>query len=177
VIYVPDGEGFRSWPDGLPGRDVTDGDLAEMARPHTLNPGDGVTAGVHSGAHFFTVGQRKGLNLGGYREPLFVIGTDTVNNIIYVGEGQMHGGLYRKGLFIRSAEVHWIRKDLALMSGESRDYQVRIRYRQPLQQARVFARNEGYYIIFEKSQRGITPGQFAAWYDGEELLGSGPINE
>jgi tRNA-specific 2-thiouridylase len=177
VIYVPDGVGFRSWPDGLPGRDVTDGDLAEMARPHTLNPGDGVTAGVHSGAHFFTVGQRKGLNLGGYREPLFVIGTDTVNNIIYVGEGQMHGGLYRKGLFIRSAEVHWIRKDLALMSGESRDYQVRIRYRQPLQQARVFARNEGYYIIFEKSQRGITPGQFAAWYDGEELLGSGPINE
>jgi tRNA-specific 2-thiouridylase len=177
VIYEPDGVGFSSWPDGLPGRDVTDGDLAEMARPHTLNPGDGVTAGVHSGAHFFTVGQRKGLNLGGYREPLFVIGTDTVNNIIYVGEGQMHGGLYRKGLFIRSAEVHWIRKDLALMSGESRDYQVRIRYRQPLQQARVFARNEGYYIIFEKSQRGITPGQFAAWYDGEELLGSGPINE
>ncbi|MRR23883.1 tRNA 2-thiouridine(34) synthase MnmA, partial [bacterium] len=137
IIYVPDGESFRSWPEGLPGHDVTDTELAEMVRPHTLNPGKGVTAGVHSGAHFFTVGQRKGLNLGGYREPLFVIGTDTVNNIIYAGEGQTHGGLYRKGLFIRSAEVHWIRKDLALMNGESRDYQVRIRYRQPLQQACV----------------------------------------
>lgn len=177
IIYVPDGESFRSWPEGLPGHDVTDTELAEMARPHTLNPGDGVTAGVHSGAHFFTVGQRKGLNLGGYREPLFVIGTDTVNNIIYVGEGQTHGGLYRKGLFISTAEVHWLRKDLALMSGENRDYQVRIRYRQPLQQARVYARDKGYFIIFEKAQRGITPGQFAAWYDGEELLGSGPINE
>ena len=177
IIYVPDGESFRSWPDGLPSGEVTDGELAEMAKPHALNPGDGVTAGVHSGAHFFTVGQRKGLNLGGYREPLFVIGTDTANNIIYVGEGQMHGGLYRKGLFIRSAETHWIRQDLALKTGEYRDFQVRIRYRQPLQQARVYARDEGYYIVFEKAQRGITPGQFAAWYDGEELLGSGPINQ
>ena len=176
IIYVPDGESFRIWPDGLPAGEVTDWELAEMAKPHSLNPGDGVTAGVHSGAHFFTVGQRKGLNLGGYREPLFVIGTDTVNNIIYVGEGQMHGGLYRKGLFIRSAEVHWIRQDLALKTGEYRDFQVRIRYRQPLQQARVYAQDEGYYIVFEKAQRGITPGQFAAWYDGEELLGSGPIN-
>ena len=174
---MPDGEGFRSWPEGLPGHDATEEELAEMARPHTLNPGDGVTAGVHNGAHFFTVGQRKGLNLGGYREPLFVIGIDTANNIIYAGEGQMHGGLYRKGLFIRSAEVHWIRNDLTMKRGESRDYQVRIRYRQPLQQARLYARQEGYYIIFEKSQRGITPGQFAAWYDGDELLGSGPIDE
>lgn len=177
VIYVPDGESFRSWPEGLPGVGVTDGELAEMVRPHTLNPGDGVTAGVHSGAHFFTVGQRKGLNLGGYREPLFVIGTDTVNNIIYVGEGQTHGGLYRKGLFIKSGEVHWIREDLAMKRGENRDFQVRIRYRQPLQQARVYARDEGYYIIFENAQRGITSGQFAAWYEGEELLGSGPIND
>jgi tRNA-specific 2-thiouridylase len=177
IIYMPDGEGFRSWPEGLPGHDATEEELAEMARPHTLNPGAGVTAGVHNGAHFFTVGQRKGLNLGGYREPLFVIGIDTANNIIYAGEGQMHGGLYRKGLFIRSAEVHWIRNDLTMKRGESRDYQVRIRYRQPLQQARLYARQEGYYIIFEKSQRGITPGQFAAWYDGDELLGSGPIDE
>lgn len=148
-----------------------------MVRPHDLNPGDGVTAGVHTGAHFFTVGQRKGLNLGGYREPLFVIGTDTESNIIYVGEGQLHRGLYRKGLFIKGTEIHWIREDLKMKAGENRDYQVRIRYRQPLQLARIHAREEGYYIIFEKSQRGITPGQFAAWYDGEELLGSGPIDE
>jgi len=177
IIYVPDSEAFRSWPEGLPSDCVTTAELTEMTMPHALNPGDGVTAGVHNGAHFFTVGQRKGLNLGGYREPLFVIGTDTVNNIIYVGEGQSHRGLFRKGLFIRAAEVHWIREDLKMQPGENRDCLVRIRYRQPLQQARIHACEEGYYIIFEKSQRGITPGQFAAWYDGEELLGSGPIDE
>jgi len=177
IIYVPESDRFISWPEGLPGESVTDEELQQMARPHTLNPGDGVTAGVHSGAHFFTVGQRKGLNLGGYREPLFVIGTDTESNIIYVGEGQMHRGLYRKGLFIEARDIHWIREDLAMKPGDSRNYQVRIRYRQPLQNARVHARADGYYIIFEKAQRGITPGQFAAWYDGEELLGSGAIKE
>lgn len=177
IIYVDDSGRFISWPEGLPAETVTDEELKQMTMPHSLNQGDGVTAGVHNGAHFYTVGQRKGLNLGGYREPLFVIGTDTSDNIIYVGEGQMHGGLYRKGLFIRYSEIHWIREDLAMKPGEDRDYQVRIRYRQPLQNARIYAREEGYYIIFEKSQRGITPGQFAAWYDGGELLGSGAINE
>jgi tRNA-specific 2-thiouridylase len=177
IIYVPDSEEFRRWPDGLPADRLAEDDLKRMTSPHSLNPGDGVTAGVHDGAHFYTVGQRKGLNLGGYREPLFVIGTDTAGNIIYVGEGQMHGGLYRKGLFIRNSDIHWIREDLSMKPGDNRDYQVRIRYRQPLQNARIHARAEGYYIIFEKEQRGITPGQFAAWYEGEELLGSGAINE
>jgi tRNA-specific 2-thiouridylase len=123
------------------------------------------------------VGQRKGLNIGGFKEPLFVISTDVKENIVYVGEGQAHPGLHRKGLFIKINEAHWIRPDLAMTTGECRDYQVRIRYRQPLQRARIFAREEGYYVIFDKLQRGITPGQFAAWYDGEELLGSGVIHE
>jgi tRNA-uridine 2-sulfurtransferase len=177
VINVAQDHPFVRWPDGLPGIDISSGDLALMAAAHAMNPGDGVTAGVHNGAHFYTVGQRKGLSLGGYREPLFVLATDTINNIVYVGEGQMHEGLYRKGLFIRAQEVHWIRTDIAMAPGEVRDYAVRIRYRQPLQQARLFARDEGYYIIFDRPQRGITPGQFAAWYDGEELLGSGAIHE
>ena len=176
VVYVPSDRGFERWPEGFPAAGTTDEELALMTVPHTLGPGDGTTAGVHSGAHFYTVGQRKGLNLGGYREPLFVIGTDTTANIVYVGEGQMHPGLYRKGLFIRSADVHWIRNDLAMAPGESRDYQVRIRYRQPLQQARIIARESGYYVIFDKDQRGITAGQFAAWYDGDELMGSGVIS-
>jgi len=177
VINVPQDHPFRIWPEGLPGNGMSLSELARMTAPHEMNPGDGATAGVHNGAHFYTVGQRKGLNLGGYREPLFVLATDTINNLVYVGEGELHEGLYRKGLFIRTQEVHWIRNDLAMTPGEVRDYAVRIRYRQPLQQARVFARDEGYYIIFDKRQRGITPGQFAAWYDGEELLGSGAIHE
>jgi tRNA-specific 2-thiouridylase len=176
VIRI-EGEGqFRMWPDGLPDKDCSPTDLRTMAEPHDLDPSDGLTIGKHNGAHFYTVGQRKGLNIGGSREPLFVIGTDVISNIIYVGEGQAHHGLYRKGLFVRTEEVHWIRPDLGMMPGDCRDYQVRIRYRQPLQHARLFAREEGYFIIFENSQRGITPGQFAAWYDGEELLGSGVID-
>ena len=111
-----------------------------------------------------------------YKEPLFVIGTDVENNILYVGEGQSHPGLYRKGLFIRSDEIHWIRTDLTMSTGQSREYLVRIRYRQPLQKARLFRRKEGIYIIFNKLQRGIAPGQFAAWYDGDEVLGSGVIH-
>ncbi len=176
IIYIPAEHRFRSWSDGLPGEEILTADLDLMAAPHDMGPGDGVTAGVHNGAHFFTVGQRKGLNLGGYKEPLFVIGTDTNTNIVYVGEGQSHPGLHRKGLFIRAAEVHWIRPDREMKPGECRDYLVRIRYRQPLQKARLYARKNGYYIIFDRLQRGITPGQFAAWYDGEELLGSGVIN-
>jgi tRNA-specific 2-thiouridylase len=176
IINIANDHSFRMWPDGLPGKDTPASDLADMAAPHEMDPDDGQTVGKHNGAHFYTVGQRKGLNLGGYKEPLFVLSTDTDRNIVYVGEGQSHSGLHRKGLFIRAAEVHWIRPDLAIGADEVRDYLVRIRYRQPLQRARLFAREEGYYIIFDKQQRGITPGQFAAWYDGEELLGSGVIH-
>jgi len=176
VINVSDGFHFRSWAPGLPEPGIATALLAEMSDTHNPGPSDGLTIGKHSGAHFYTVGQRKGLNIGGFKEPLFVISTDVKDNIVYVGEGQAHPGLHRKGLFIKNTETHWIRPDLTMTAGECRDYHVRIRYRQPLQKARVFARDEGYFIIFDKLQRGITPGQFAAWYDGEELLGSGVIN-
>jgi len=177
VINVSDTYHFVSWETGLPDPDSSTSLLTEMSAPHYPGPGNGVTIGKHSGAHFYTVGQRKGLNIGGFKEPLFVISTDVKDNIVFVGEGQTHPGLHRKGLFIKNNETHWIRPDLAMTEGEYRDYQVRIRYRQPLQRARIFAREDGYYVIFDKLQRGITPGQFAAWYDGEELLGSGVIHE
>lgn len=176
VVIIQDTTPFRSWPDGLPEKDAALSDLGIMTAPHEMDQSEGLTVGKHSGAHYFTVGQRKGLNIGGFREPLFVIGTDTDSNIVYVGEGQEHAGLYRKGLLVKAQEIHWIRPDMAMKAGECRDYLVRIRYRQPLQRARIFAREEGYYLIFDKPQRGITPGQFAAWYDGEELLGSGVID-
>lgn len=176
VVIVQRTTGFRNWPDGLPGQDAAAEYLDMMVSPHEMVLSEGMTVGRHSGAHFFTVGQRKGLNIGGFREPLFVIGTDIVNNIVYVGEGQEHAGLYRKGLLVRAPEVHWIRPDMAMTTGECRDYLVRIRYRQPLQRARIFAREAGYYIVFDKPQRGITPGQYAAWYEGDELMGSGVID-
>ncbi len=136
---------------------------------------DGKYIGEHEGAHYFTIGQRKGLNIGGKKEPLFVVETDTTANIVYVGQGENHPGLNRKGLFIPTADIHWIRTDLAMQIGESREYMSRIRYRQPLTKVTLHMRREGLYLIFDELQRGVTPGQFAAWYEGEELIGSGVI--
>lgn len=136
---------------------------------------DGKRVGAHQGAHFFTIGQRKGLNVGGTKEPLFVLGIDVKHNVVYVGQGQDHPGLYRKGLFIEATDIHWVRPDLALQVGETKDFLLRIRYRQPLQKATIHRVDEGMFIVFEQTQRGITPGQFAAWYLDDELVGSGVI--
>lgn len=151
-------------------------DLVHLTRPYTYSPELGTVVGEHNGAHYYTIGQRKGLNIGGQAKPLFVIGTDTVQNIIYMGNGEDHPGLYRKGLFIPTEDEHWIREDLKLASGESRQYLARIRYRQSLEACTLYKREEGLYIVFNRPQKAITPGQFAAWYDGEELIGSGVIS-
>ena len=136
----------------------------------------GKVIGRHEGAQFYTIGQRKGLNIGGHQDSLFVISTDVENNIIYVGEGHRHKGLSRLCLKVNLDEIHWIREDLTMKAGESRRYRVRIRYRQPLQDATLIMRDNGLFILFDSPQRGITPGQFAAWYtQDEEMLGSGVI--
>jgi len=176
IIEIPGDALNRTWLNGYPENNVPDNELKLVTAPHENKLPAGKEIGQHNGAHFFTIGQRKGINIGGYKEPLFVIGTDVEKNILYVGEGQSHPGLYRKGLFIRREEIHWIRADLSMEEMENREYLVRIRYRQPLQRARLYMRNEGIYIIFNKLQRGIAPGQFAAWYEDDELLGSGVIN-
>jgi tRNA-uridine 2-sulfurtransferase len=152
-------------------------DLRLISSPFKYAKNDGFKVGEHNGAHFFTVGQRKGINVGGKALPLFVIATDIIENIIYVGQGQEHPGLFRRGLFIKAEEIHHVRPDLALNPEESKELSIRHRYRQPLQEAILYMKEEGLYIVFENEQRGITPGQFAAWYLGEELLGSGPIFE
>ena len=136
----------------------------------------GKIIGEHNGAHFFTIGQRKGLNIGGTKNPLFVIGTDVKENIIFVGQGDNHPGLFRKGLTVKNEDIHWLRKDLTLQVGESEDYLCRIRYRQALTEANLIQKNNELLITFNKPQRGITPGQFVAWYKNEELLGSGVIS-
>ena len=135
----------------------------------------GAIVGKHEGAQFYTIGQRKGLGVGGHSEPVFVIDTDTETNTVYVGEGHNHKGLSRFCLRIDPSEIHWIRPDLEMAVGEIRRYRVRIRYRQPLQGATLLRRENGLFILFDTPQRGISPGQFAVWYDGEEMLGSGAI--
>lgn len=151
-------------------------DLISSTKPYVYQQSEGEVVGEHNGAHFYTIGQRKGLNIGGQPKPLFVIGTDTEHNIIYMGMGEDHPGLYRKGLFVPNEDEHWVREDLKLAVGESRNYLARIRYRQPLEPCTLHKKKEGLYIIFERPQKAITPGQFAAWYADDELIGSGVIS-
>ena len=138
--------------------------------------GDGREVGKHNGFFYFTIGQRKGLSVGGSKKPLFVLQTDAENNIVYVGMGKDHPGLYRDALLVDSNEEHWIREDLKLSYKESMIIMARIRYRQPLQKARLFRYKEGIYILFDKPQSSITKGQFVAWYLENELIGSGVIS-
>tara|TARA_R110000868_G_scaffold28843_4_gene107604 strand:- start:2880 stop:4100 length:1221 start_codon:yes stop_codon:yes gene_type:complete len=139
-------------------------------------PDMGKIVGKHQGAHYFTIGQRKGLNVGGTTDPLFIIATNVETNTIYTGLSSQHPGLFRKGLFIEKEEVHWIRNDLALANGESMEVMARIRYRQPLQKAVLHQFENRMYVSFEDPQSAITEGQFAAWYIGDELVGSGVIS-
>lgn len=137
---------------------------------------DGLVIGTHQGAYFFTKGQRKGLAVGGTKEPLFVIDTDVVENIIYVGEGKNHPGLLRNTLFVQNDDLHWVRPDLSLNPNEEHDVMARIRYRQPLEEATLFKSNKGLYVTFKNPQTAITEGQFVAWYSNDELVGSGVIS-
>ncbi len=150
--------------------------LAYEAKNIDYSPEMGKMVGRHQGAHYYTIGQRKGLNVGGTKEALFIIATDVATNAIYTGQGHNHPGLFRKALFIQQNEIHWVREDLQLKDGETMEVMVRIRYRQPLQKATLHQFDNRMYISFEEPQSAITEGQFAAWYIGEELLGSGVIS-
>ncbi|MCW1953170.1 MAG: tRNA 2-thiouridine(34) synthase MnmA [Flavobacteriia bacterium] len=149
--------------------------LAYLAKPQVYKADDGKLVGTHQGAHFFTNGQRKGLNVGGTKEPLFIIATDVTNNVIYTGQGKNHPGLYRNTLFVRQEEVHWVREDKRLEAGESLEVMARIRYRQALEKAVLYATETGVYVTFSSPQSAITAGQFVAWYVGDALWGSGVI--
>jgi tRNA-specific 2-thiouridylase len=153
--------------------------LEELAfyaeKPH-YDLTDGKVVGEHQGAHYFTKGQRKGLDVGGTKEPLFVIETDVDQNVIYTGQGKSHPGLYRRTLFVNNDELHWVRTDLALEVDQTMEVMARIRYRQPLQKATLYRVDAGLYVDFVEKQSAITEGQFVAWYIGEELVGSGVIS-
>lgn len=142
-----------------------------------FTPEMGKKMGEHNGAHYFTIGQRKGLNIGGTIDPLFIIGTDVKENIIYTGQGQNHKGLFAKTLWVKPEEIHWIREDLQLQNGEEMSVLARIRYRQPLQKATLYQTEKGLFVRFEDQQSAITEGQFVAWQIGDEVVGSGVISK
>ena len=150
--------------------------LFQLTKTNHFSDDDGKLIGEHNGAHFYTIGQRKGIKIGGFKEALFVIQTDTKHNIIFLGEGENHRALNRPGLFIKNEDIHWLREDLRLAIGSQRNFQARIRYRQALDECCLYKRADGLYVIFKHLQKGIAPGQFCAWYEGDELIGSGVIS-
>jgi len=151
-------------------------ELELLSSPFSFSSDDGEEIGEHHGAYYYTVGQRKGLNIGGFSEPLFVLETDVSKNIIYVGMGESHPALYKKALFVKSNEIHWIREDLKINENETMNVEFRIRYRQPLQSGTIYRFKKGLYILFDKPISSVTSGQFVSWYIDDELIGSGTIN-
>jgi tRNA-specific 2-thiouridylase len=154
---------------------VTEENIQELAKPFTYTPEMGSIVEKHIGAHYYTIGQRKGLHIGGRPFPSFVIGIDTESNTVYSGQTDEHPGLYRWALRIDANEMHWVNPKKEIQIGESKSFAIRIRYRQPLQKGTLIRKENDFYILFEEKQRGITPGQFAAFYENNELIGSGVI--
>ncbi len=149
--------------------------LEKATASYSFHPSMGQVVGTHNGAHFFTIGQRKGLGVGGRPEPLFIVHTDTSTNSIYLAQGEDHPALLRRGLVVENNEVHWVRPDLKLQPGQRAKYMVRIRYRQPLFECELVQTEEKLYCLFQLPQKSVAPGQFIAWYDRDELIGSGVI--
>lgn len=173
IIEIP--EGLSSYKEIPTDFDSEESRWVFLSKRRNYKADNGVAVGQHQGAHYFTIGQRKGLAVGGTPDPLFVLAVDTVANILFVGQGKDHPGLFQQALHIENTEVHWVNPDLRLEVGASAEYEVRIRYRQPLQKAILHLTLDGMYIIFDEPQSAITPGQFAAWYRDGELVGSGVI--
>jgi tRNA-specific 2-thiouridylase len=170
IIEIPD-----IFTDTNRSREITD-ELVRLSNPPALKPDLGKVIGQHQGAHYYTVGQRKGLGVGGKALPLFILETDAANNIVFVGQGENHPGLLRHALRVSSEEIHWVREDLRMQVGEERNYLARIRYRQELVSSKLVMRNDGLFVLFDEVQRGVAAGQFVAWYAADELIGSGVIS-
>ena len=174
IVEVP--ESFETYSRAIPEFNSKKSELEFLSKKPVYSLSDGKVVGQHQGAHYFTKGQRKGLAVGGTKEPLFVIETDVKDNIIYTGQGKNHPGLYRNVLFVTNEELHWVREDLVLAEGETMSVTARIRYRQQLEKATLHKVASGLYVEFENKQSAITEGQFVAWYHEDELLGSGVIS-
>lgn len=149
--------------------------LLLLSKPYCFDGIPSLQVGQHDGAHYYTVGQRKGLRIGGRALPSFVLSIDIAHNIVYTGQGETHPGLYHRALRMHAGETHWVRPDKKIAPGSSLQVKARIRYRQPLQDATLYAFEDDYFLAFEKPQKSIAPGQFAAWYIDDEVIGSGVI--
>lgn len=167
---------FSQYHKELPEFASKEEELEFLASKIKYSSSDGKEIGTHQGAHYYTIGQSKGLGIGGHKESCFIISRDMESNTLFVGMGKEFPGLYQKVIKVVDSDVHWIRKDLQLKMGETMEVQARIRYRQPLENAVLHQTEKGLYVAFENPQSAVAEGQFVAWYQGEELLGSGVIS-
>lgn len=174
IVQIP--ANFKQYNQPTPKFNSKLEELKHLSTKYIYKIDDGKIVGKHQGAHYFTKGQRKGLAVGGTKEPLFVIETDVKQNIIYAGEGKTHKGLYRSALFVLNEDLHWVRNDIALETNQQMEVKARIRYRQPLEKATLYKVEKGIFVVFENQQSAIQEGQFVAWYQNKELLGSGVIS-
>jgi tRNA-specific 2-thiouridylase len=172
VIEIPKKTAQFDAYDSIP---VNLDNIERLAKPFVYSVEMGQKVAGHQGAHYYTIGQRKGLHIGGRPEPSFVIGLDTETNSVYSGQTDEHPGLNRWALKIGNQDIHWINLKYKMNVNSILSCSVRIRYRQKLKKATLFLKDDGLFILFSEKQKGITPGQFAAWYIGEELVGSGVI--
>ncbi|MDO6492061.1 MAG: tRNA 2-thiouridine(34) synthase MnmA [Cellulophaga sp.] len=175
-VIVEVSSNLEQYNTAIPEFTTKEEELSYYATKPVYNVADGKVVGEHQGAHYFTKGQRKGLAVGGTKEPLFVIETDVNENVIYTGQGKKHPGLYRRTLFVSNEELHWVRTDMALQVDETMEVMARIRYRQALQKATLYKVDAGLYVDFEEEQSAMAEGQFVAWHIGDELIGSGVIS-
>jgi len=172
VIEIPDNlEQFLHYNSIIPIPE----NVKELSTPFTYESDMGSIVATHQGAHYYTIGQRRGLHIGGRPNPSFVIGTDVIKNIVYSGQTDEHPGLNKYALKIKTKDFHFVSNQFKLKGLNKSSYSIRIRYRQSLQDGSIHVKEDGIYILFKEKQRGITPGQFAALYDGEELIASGVI--
>jgi len=155
--------------------EITKENLNVFSAPFQFTPEEGIKVGDHQGAHYYTIGQRKGLHIGGRPEPSFVISIDTAKNIVYTGQTDAHPGLNRSVLLLDKIQLNWLNKHYELLADKEIEVLARIRYRQPLQKAKLIRKSNEFYLLFNQPQKGITPGQFAAWYQADELIGSSVI--
>lgn len=172
IIEIPD---TLSMFDDYHQTEATKENVISLAKPFVFTEQQGKAVGQHQGAHFYTIGQRKGLHIGGRPHPSFVIAIDTNENIVYTGQTDQHPGLNRRALKLDKKSLKTTLNSVNYMVGDEIDYDFRIRYRQPLQKGTLIVLKDGFYVLFKEKQRGITPGQFCAWYDGVELIGSAVI--
>jgi tRNA-specific 2-thiouridylase len=149
--------------------------IEQLAAPFSYTQDQGEVVTQHQGAHYYTIGQRKGLHIGGRPNPSFVIDTDVTTNTVYSGQNDDHPGLNRWALKIKQEDMHFVSSRFTSDLLNNKEIDVRIRYRQALQKCTVHNIAGDTFVLFKEKQRGITPGQFAAFYIDKELIASGVI--